>query len=119
MVQHTDGSVASVQGGLGAAGYQAYTSSNTLTMNIYKTSGLKSSGKVVLAGSDYLPGPSGDIYYSNLQDAQDIATFIHRLFNALPGTGLTPLNLSLSSMVAQIVQYITSYTPYTRGQVNH
>ncbi|KAL8810977.1 MAG: hypothetical protein Q9223_001999 [Gallowayella weberi] len=118
-VQHADGTVAGVQGGLGAAGYQAYTDAMTVTMNIYGTSGLKSSGKVVLGGTDYLPGPSGDVYYSNPQDAQDIATFIRRLFDALPGTGLTPLNLDPSSTVAQIVQYITSWTPYTRGQVNH
>ena len=91
----------------------------TVTMNIYGTSGLKSTGKVELAGTDYLPGPSSSVYYSNPQDAQDIATFIRRLFDALPGTGLVPLNLNQTSTVAQIVQYITSYTAYTRGQVNH
>ncbi|KAL8708749.1 MAG: hypothetical protein Q9220_006391 [cf. Caloplaca sp. 1 TL-2023] len=118
-VTHSDGSVAGVQGGLGPAGYQDYTSAMTVTLNVYGTSGLQSSGKVVLGGSDYLPGPSGDVYYSKPQDAQDIATFIRRLFDALPGTGLTPLNLNQTSTVAQIVSYITSYTPYTRGQVNH
>ena len=118
-VTHADGSVAGVQGGLGPAGYQDYTNSTTVTMNIYGTSGLKSSGKVVLAGSDYLPGPSGDVYYSNPQDAQDIATFIRRLFDALPGTGFTPLNLKQSATIPEIVSYITSWTPYTRGQVNH
>ena len=86
---------------------------------MYGTSGLKSSGKVQLAGADYLPGPDGNVYYSNPQDAQDIATFIRRLFDALPGTGLTPLNLAQGSSVADIVKYITNYTPYTRGQVNH
>ena len=118
-VQHSDGTVAGVQGGLGAAGYQDYQNDSTVTMNIYGTSGLKSSGRVVLGGTDYLPGPSGDVYYSNPQDAQDIATFIRRLFDALPGTGITPLNIAQSSTVAQIVSYITSWTPYTRGQVNH
>ncbi|KAL8688573.1 MAG: hypothetical protein Q9218_005552 [Villophora microphyllina] len=119
-VTHTDGTVAGVQGGLGPAGYQDYTNAMTVTMNIYGTSGLKSTGKVELGGSpDYLPGPSGSVYYSNPQDAQDIATFIRRLFDALPGTGLTPLNLNQTSTVAQIVSYITSYTSYTRGQVNH
>ncbi|KAI4215204.1 MAG: hypothetical protein LQ351_002519 [Letrouitia transgressa] len=118
-IQHADGTVAGVQGGLGAAGYQAYTDSNTVTMNIYGTSGLKSSGKVTIDSTNFLPGPSGDVYYSNPQDAQDIATFIRRLFDALPGTGLTPLNLNQSSTIPQIVQYITSWTPYTRGQVNH
>ncbi|KAL8789710.1 MAG: hypothetical protein Q9195_006707 [Heterodermia aff. obscurata] len=118
-VTHADGTVAGVQGGLGPAGYQDYTNSTTVTMNIYGTSGLKSSGKVVLAGTDYLPGPSGDVYYSNPQDAQDIATFIRRLFDALPAD-LNPLNLARSSTVAQIVSYITSYNnAYTRGQVNH
>ncbi|KAI4114349.1 MAG: hypothetical protein LQ338_008021 [Usnochroma carphineum] len=118
-VTHADGTVAGVQGGLGPAGYQAYTDAMTVTMNIYGTSGLKSFGKVVLDNTNYLPGPSGAVYYSNPQDAQDIATFIRRLFDALPGTGLTPLNLNQTSTISQIVQYITSYTPYTRGQVNH
>lgn len=118
-VQHSDGTVAGVQGGLGAAGYQAYTNAMTITMNIYGTSGLASSGKVVLAGTDYLPGPSGSVYYSNPRDAQDIATFIRRLFDALPGTGIKPLNINQTATVAQISSYITSNTPYTRGQVNH
>ena len=118
-IQHADGTVAGVQGGLGAAGYKDYTNANTVTLNVYGTSGLKSSGKVTLSGSNYLPGPSGDVYYSNPQDAQDIATFIRRLFDALPGTGLTPLNLNQAASVSDIVKYITSYTAYTRGQVNH
>ena len=87
-------------------------------MNIYGTSGLKSTGRVTLGGTDFLPGPSGDVYYSNPQDAQDIATFIRRLFDALPAD-LTPLNLKRTATVAEIVSYITSWTPYTRGQVNH
>ncbi|KAL9625487.1 MAG: hypothetical protein Q9204_007794 [Flavoplaca sp. TL-2023a] len=115
-VIHADGTVAGVQGGLGNAGYQDCTNAMTVTMNIYGTSGLKSSGRVVLGGGpDYLPGPSGGVYYSNPQDALDIATFIRRLFDALPGTGLTPLNLDPASTVSQIVSYITIWTPYTRG----
>ncbi|KAI4193169.1 MAG: hypothetical protein LQ350_008447 [Teloschistes chrysophthalmus] len=118
-ITRRDGSVAGVQGGLGAAGYQDYTNSTTVTMNIYGTSGLKSTGNVILSPPDYLPGPSGEVYYSDQQDAKDIATFIRRLFDALPGTGLTPLNLDQKSNKTQIKNYITSYTPYTRGQVNH
>ncbi|KAL8857965.1 MAG: hypothetical protein Q9178_005424 [Gyalolechia marmorata] len=119
-ITRPDGTVAGVQGGLGNAGYRDYTDPMTVTMNIYGTSGLKSSGRVVLGGSpDYLPGPDANVYYSNPQDAQDIATFIRRIFDALPGTGLVPLNLNQTSTVAQIVSYITSWTPYTRGQVNH
>lgn len=117
-VTHADGSVAGVQGGLGPAGFQDYQNATTVTLNIYGTSGLKSFGKVQLAGADYLPGPDGNVYYSNPQDALDIATFIRRLFDALP-SGLAPLNLNPASSVADIVKYITSYTPYTRGQVNH
>ena len=116
-VQRTDGSVAGMQGTIGSSGYSGYTNNNTVTLNIYGTSGLKSSGKVVL-DANFIPGPSG-VYYSNPQDAQDIATFIHRIFAALPGSGLTPLNLAQSSTQAQIVQYITTYSPYAEGEVNH
>ncbi|KAL9010498.1 MAG: hypothetical protein Q9180_009287, partial [Flavoplaca navasiana] len=96
---HADGTVAGVQGGLGNAGYQDYTNAMTVTMNIYGTSGLESTG----GGLDYLPGTSGDVYYNNAQDALDIATFIRRLFDALPDTGLTPSNLDPASTVSQIV----------------
>ena len=117
-VQHQDGTFAGMQGTIGSAGYSGYTNNGTITLNIYGTSGLKSSGRVVL-DSNFVPGPSSDVYYSNPQDAQDIATYISRIFAKLPGSGLTPLNLAQSSTVAQIVQYITTYSPYARGQVNH
>lgn len=74
-VKRADGTVAGVQGGLGPAGYQAYTDAMTVTMNIYGTSGLKSTGKVTLDNTNFLPGPSGSVYYSDAQDAQDIATY--------------------------------------------
>ncbi|KAL8829847.1 MAG: hypothetical protein Q9191_001778 [Dirinaria sp. TL-2023a] len=116
-VTRSDGSVAGMQGTIGSAGYSGYTSNTTVTLNIYGTSGLKSVGKVVLDGN-FVPGPQG-VYYSNPQDAQDIATFIHRIFAALPGTGLTPLNLAQSSSQADIVKYITTSSPYAEGEVNH
>ncbi|MCJ1484856.1 hypothetical protein MMC06_005029 [Schaereria dolodes] len=117
-ITHTDGTVAGMQGTIGSAGYSGYTNNETVTLNVYGTSGLKSTGTVVL-DSNFVPGPSGSVYYSNSQDAQDIATFIHGIFAALPGTGLTPLNLAQSSTVAQIVSYITTYSPYARGETNH
>ena len=116
-VQRPDGTFAGMQGTIGSSGYSGYTNSSTVTLNIYGTSGLKSSGKVVL-DSNFVPGPSG-VYYSNPQDAQDIATFIHRIFTALPGSGLTPLNLSPTSTLAQVQQYITTLSPYAEGEVNH
>ena len=112
-----DGSVAGMQGTIGSAGYSGYTSNTTITLNIYGTSGLRSVGKVVLDGN-FVPGPQG-VYYSNPQDAQDIATFIHRIFAALPGTGLAPLNLAPSASHADIVKYITTASPYAEGEVNH
>ncbi|MCJ1429086.1 hypothetical protein MMC29_006999 [Sticta canariensis] len=117
-IKHADGTVAGLQGTIGTAGYNEYTNNHTVTLNIYGTSGLKSAGKVVL-DSNYIPGPSSDVYYSNPQDAKDIATFIHGLFAALPGSGLTPLNIPQSATQAQIEKYITTASPYARGQVNH
>ena len=117
-IKRTDGTLAGMQGTIGTSGYSGYTNSSTVTMNIYGTSGLKSSGKVTL-DSNFVPGPDGNVYYSNPQDAQDIATFIHGIFAKLAGTGISPLNIPQSATVAQIVTYITTYSAYARGQVNH
>ncbi|MCJ1410598.1 hypothetical protein MMC19_004684 [Ptychographa xylographoides] len=117
-VPHADGTVAGMQGTIGTSGYDGYTSSTTVSMNIYGTSGLKSTGHVVL-NSNFIPGPSSGVYYSNPQDAQDIATFIHGLFAAMPAAGITPLNLAQGSTVAQIMSYITTSSPYAVGQTNH
>ncbi|KAK5000007.1 hypothetical protein LTR66_001049 [Elasticomyces elasticus] len=115
---HADGSVVGFQGTIGTSGYADYTNGHTITMNIYGTSGLKSSGKVVL-DSNFIPGPSGDVYYSNTQDAQDIATFIRGIFDALPASSFTPLNIPQTASTADILQYITTPSNYARGQVNH
>lgn len=120
-VVRADGSKAGMQGTIGTAGYDGYTGNSTVTLNIYGTSGLKSSGKVVL-DTNFVPGPQG-VYFSNAQDAQDIATFIHGLFAALPkssgGNTLTPLNIPASATQAQILSYITTPSAYTEGEVNH
>ncbi len=118
-VAHADGSKAGMQGTIGTAGYSGYTTNHTVTLNIYGTSGLKSSGKVVL-DSNFVPGPQG-VYFSNPQDAQDIATFIHSIFAALPKTSgaLMPLNIPATATQAQILSYITTPSAYAEGEVNH
>ena len=116
-ITHSDGSKAGMQGTIGTAGYDGYTNNNTVTLNIYGTSGLKSSGKVVL-DSNFVPGPQG-VYFSNPQDAQDIATFIHNIFAALPASNLTPLNIPATASQADILKYITTPSAYTEGEVNH
>ena len=117
-LQHPDGSVVGFQGTTDSAGYGDFTENNTITLNVYGTSGLKSSGKVVL-DSNFIPGPDENIYYSNPQDAQDIAAFIYKIFQGLPAAGLTPLNIPQNSTQADIETYITTSSQYARGQVNH
>ena len=116
-ITHSDGSKAGMQGTIGTAGYNGYTNNNTVTLNIYGTSGLKSSGKVVL-DNNFVPGPQG-VYFSNPQDASDIATFIHNIFAALPHSNLTPLNIPANASQADILKYITTPSAYTEGEVNH
>jgi cellobiose dehydrogenase (acceptor) len=110
--------MAGMQGTIDSAGYSDWTGNNTITLNVYGTSGLKSKGKVVL-NQDYLPGATSDVYYSDPQDAQDIATFIYQIFQGLNASDLTPLNLAANSSIDQIRDYITSSTAYTRGEVQH
>ena len=116
-ITRTDGSKAGMQGTIGTAGYNGYTSNSTITLNIYGTSGLKSKGKVVL-DNNFVPGPQ-NVYFSNPQDAQDIATYIHNIFAALPASNLTPLNIPATASQADILKYITTPSAYTEGQVNH
>lgn len=117
-VKHADGSVAGMQGTISSTGYQGYTDAHTITLNIYGTSGLKSTGRVIINDQN-LPGPDGNVYYSNPQDAQDIAVFIRRLFDALPKSSFTPRNIARTATVEQIRQYITTPSVYARGMVNH
>lgn len=117
-VTRSDGSVAGMQGTIGSAGYSQYTDANTITLNIYGTSGLKSTGRVII-GDNGLPGPDGNVYYSNPQDAIDIATFIRRIFDALPKSSFTPRNIAQDASLETIRQYITTGSAYARGMVNH
>ena len=118
--KRADGSIAAFQGTIDSSGFGEFTSDSTITLNIYGTSGLKSTGKVVL-DSNFVPGPDGNVYYSNPQDAKDISAFIYKIFQAIPrsNSGLVPLNIAQSSTPQQIEQYITTPSQYARGQVNH
>ncbi|KAI3319712.1 GMC oxidoreductase [Xylariaceae sp. AK1471] len=125
-VPNADGSRTGIQGTIGSSGYSGFTNNNTITLNIYGTSGLLSSGRVVLS-SDGVPGPSAGVYYSNPRDGMNIATFIYSIFQHLPPStpsapapnGLTPLNIPRSSTVDQIYKYITTYSDYAVGSVQH
>ena len=115
---HPDNSTAGFQGTIDSSGFGEFTNDNTITLNVYGTSGLLSRGRVVL-DANFIPGPSSDVYYSNLRDAADIASFIHKIFQGLPAAGLTPLNIPQNSSVDEIASYITTPSAYARGQVNH
>lgn len=120
-INHTDGTPPTgVQGTIDSAGYSDYTSENTITLNIYGTSGLLSAGRVVL-DDKFIAGPSDDVYYSDPanRDADDIATFIRDIFDKLPVGGLEPKNIARNASKDEIKTYITTPSDYARGMVNH
>ncbi|KAG6154067.1 hypothetical protein E4U51_008714 [Claviceps purpurea] len=127
-MNHSDGTRSGVQGTVNSAGYSDFTGDNTVTLNIYGTSGLLSSGRVVLSEDGKFSAlPSEDVFYSNPRDAEDIAGFIHDIFQHLPPStptspakdGLTPLNIPRDSTLEEIRKYITSPSAYAVGAVNH
>ncbi|CAG8955443.1 hypothetical protein HYFRA_00010309 [Hymenoscyphus fraxineus] len=114
-----DGSQAVFQGTVDSAGFGEWTDNQTITLNIYGTSGLKSTGSVVLSAPDFKAAPDGNVYYSSPDDGLEIATFIHKIFQGLPAAGITPLNIPQGSDVEEIRRYITTASQYARGSVNH
>ncbi|RYP53113.1 hypothetical protein DL768_001890 [Monosporascus sp. mg162] len=126
-VPQDDGTRIGVQGTIGTSGFGEYTDNNTITLNVYGTSGLYSSGRVVLSGDNFTAGHSPGIYYADRRDGMSIATFIHDIFQALPASspdspaadGLTPLNIARNSTVEEIYTYITTWSQYAVGTVNH
>ncbi|KAI0179886.1 putative cellobiose dehydrogenase [Hypoxylon sp. FL1284] len=125
---NADGTRTGVQGTIDSSGHGEYVNNNTITLNVYGTSGLGSAGSVVLSeDGNFTPGPSSDVYYSDPRDADSIAQFIHSLFQALPAStpdapaadGLTPLNLAQGSTLDEIRAYITTYSDYAVGSVQH
>lgn len=117
-VNHDDGSVTGVQGTIDSSGFAEFNDDKTITLNVYGTSGLKSSGRLVL-DSNLVPGPDTNVYYSDPRDAQDIASWIFKLFQKLPDAGLTPLNIPQTATQAEIETYITTPSSFARKQVNH
>jgi cellobiose dehydrogenase (acceptor) len=115
---HADGSITAFQGTIDSSGFGQYTDNNTITLNIYGTSGLRSRGKVVL-DNNFIPGPSSSVYYSDPSDGANIAAFIYKIFAGLPATGLKPLNIAQTATQQEIETYITTYSQYARGEVNH
>lgn len=123
-----DGSKSGVQGTISSTGYADYKGKNIMTLNVYGTSGLLSTGNVTLSDDGkFIAGPSSGVYYSNPRDAQVIATFIHSIFQKLPPStpkspaknGLTPMNLPQNSSIEQIKKYITTPSDYAVGSVQH
>lgn len=110
---HPDGSIAGFQGTIDSSGSGDFNGNDVMTLNVYGTSGMKSTGNVVLDQS-FIPGPDGNVYYSHSEDAEDISRFIFKIFQALPAS-LTPLNIPRNSTEQEIQQYITSNV----GEVNH
>ncbi|KAF3766917.1 FAD/NAD(P)-binding domain-containing protein [Cryphonectria parasitica EP155] len=125
-INHTDTPPAGLQGTIGTAGAFGFTNNSTITLNVYGTSGMLSTGHVVLSRNKngaFIPGPSNGIYYSDAagRDAQDIAQFIYDIFSALDKSksGLTPLNIPKNSTVDEIKTYITTPSSYAVGSVQH
>lgn len=127
-INHTDGTAPTgLQGTIGTAGYSDYTNDSTITLNIYGTSGLLSSGKVSFTQNSktgkLVPGGGNGNFYSDPEgrDADDIAQFISDLFAALDksGSGLEPLNIAKTATKDEIKTYITTPSAYAVGMVNH
>lgn len=131
-MDHNDSSTppAGVQGTIGTAGSADFTNSSTVTLNVYGTSGLLSTGHVIVeqreqkdGTSKFIPGPSGGVYYSDAEgrDADDIAQFIHDIFGVLEGSGsgLEPLNIAKTATKDEIKTYITTPSAYAVGAVQH
>lgn len=125
VIHNADGSVTGVQGTIDSAGYGDFMQNNTITLNVYGTSGMKSTGRVGLNMTTGAPGQEAPFFYTDASgsDASAIATFIYDLFQALPksGSGLVPQNLAQNSTKAEILKYISNPTDqsYTVGNVNH
>ncbi|KAG8628351.1 hypothetical protein KVT40_004224 [Elsinoe batatas] len=128
-LNHTDSTPPTgLQGTISTAGYSDFTNASTITLNVYGTSGLLSTGRVSLLPSPsdpqkFIPSGGDGNFYSDAQgrDADDIATFIHELFAALDksGSGLEPLNIPRNASKEEIRTYITTPSKYARGLTQH
>ncbi|KAF2828057.1 FAD/NAD(P)-binding domain-containing protein [Ophiobolus disseminans] len=108
--------VVGCQGTIDSSGYMDYMKNGTITLNVYGTSGLRSTGRVGLDDKG-IALPSAN-FYADKRDAQAVATFIHNIFAALPST-LTPLNIAKNSTLEQLTTWLSTWSPYTMGNVQH
>lgn len=126
-INHTDTPPAGMQGTIGTAGSFGFKNESSITLNVYGTSGLLSTGHVVVeqnkSTGKFIPGPSSKILYSDPagRDADDIAQFIFDIFSALDrsDSGLQPLNIAKNATKNEIKQYITTASDYATGNVQH
>jgi cellobiose dehydrogenase (acceptor) len=111
-----DGAMVGCQGTIDSSGAMDYTENGTITLNVYGTSGLRSQGRVTLdARGIALPNAN---FYADKRDAVAVATFIHDIFAALPES-LTPLNIAKNSTLEELTTWVSTYSPYTMGNVQH
>ena len=105
------------QGTIDSSGAFDYgNDNNTITLNVYGTSGLRSFGRVGLDDRG-IALPSSN-FFADPRDVNAIATFIHNIFQALPET-LTPLNIAKNSTVDEIESWLKTPSKYTLGNVQH
>ncbi|KAF4549083.1 Versicolorin B synthase-like protein [Elsinoe fawcettii] len=128
-INHTDGSPPTgLQGTINTAGYSAFTNDSSITLNVYGTSGLLSSGRVTMVPNpkkegSFIPSGGDGNFYSDPagRDADDISQFIFDLFAALrkSNSGLEPLNIPKTATREEIKTYITSKSAYAGGLTQH
>jgi cellobiose dehydrogenase (acceptor) len=104
------------QGTIDSSGALEFTANNTITLNVYGTSGLHSMGKVVLDERG-LAGASMT-FYTDKRDAIAVATFIHDIFAALPAS-LTPHPIARNSTLEELTTWVSTWSQYTMGNVLH
>ncbi|EME38889.1 hypothetical protein DOTSEDRAFT_75559 [Dothistroma septosporum NZE10] len=119
--RYPNGDAVGVQGTIDSSGFGEYVDRNTITLNIYGTSGMRSLGQVALNMKTGAPGQEKPFFYTDSegQDADAIASFVHDIFASLSKSGLTPRNIPANASKDDIKKYITTASQYTLGNVNH
>lgn len=105
------------QGTVDSSGAIDFTDNHTVTLNVYGTSGLRSTGKVTLDEKG-VPGASSGFFYADRRDAEAVGAFLYGIFQKLPAW-LTPLNIARNSTLEELVAWVGSKTSYTGGNVLH
>ncbi|KXS95991.1 hypothetical protein AC578_8100 [Pseudocercospora eumusae] len=117
-ITYPNGDTVGLQGTIDVVGFSKSTGQHDITLNIYGTSGMKSTGHVALNNKG-IPGPAKPFLLKHPQDVDAIATFIKDIFTHLEGSPLTSLNLPPNATKDEIVRFITTPSEYTLGYVNH